>query len=328
MNTLTDKSVPDSIYIFYHANCLDGYTAAWAAHQNAYLFFPENATILYGPLQYSSSLKEDILEYLPVPEYKGNFEIYFLDFSISPEFADELSANFPNLSKLVILDHHESARREWEGKEPNPKHTVIFNNNWSGAALSYLYFSGEEIPEDYTNKIYIPQIVKYVQDWDLWKFRHGDATRNVNKWLGTIARTFADWSFADRRLNDDLVTAMAIGAGINHYAKNIRTSLIKQSLTPCNIFHPSGGVAVNAPHAFASDLGHEILEKFPEYPYVAIWSVSTIGEVIVSLRSKGEVDVSVLAKQKGGGGHKNAAGFTMDFQTFWNELTGVQPCLI
>lgn len=39
------------------------------------------------------------------------------------------------------------------------------------------------------------------------------------------------------------------------------------------------------------------------------------GKQKVSLRSRGEVDVEKLARSHGGGGHRNAAGFTVDGTT-------------
>jgi nanoRNase/pAp phosphatase (c-di-AMP/oligoRNAs hydrolase) len=33
----------------------------------------------------------------------------------------------------------------------------------------------------------------------------------------------------------------------------------------------------------------------------------------ISLRSKKEIDVSIIAQKNGGGGHKNAAGFSTEF---------------
>ena len=41
-----------------------------------------------------------------------------------------------------------------------------------------------------------------------------------------------------------------------------------------------------------------------------LWYVDSAGKVRVSLRSEGDYDVSGIAKRYGGGGHKNAAGFT------------------
>jgi phosphoesterase RecJ-like protein len=46
-------------------------------------------------------------------------------------------------------------------------------------------------------------------------------------------------------------------------------------------------------------------------------------EYRVSMRSKGDIDIGSIAKEFGGGGHKNAAGFTIT-----GPLTTIQPMLI
>jgi len=51
--------------------------------------------------------------------------------------------------------------------------------------------------------------------------------------------------------------------------------------------------------------------------------VSADGTVRVSMRSKYDVDVRVVANEFGGGGHKNAAGFTVD-----GPLERVKPAII
>lgn len=48
-----------------------------------------------------------------------------------------------------------------------------------------------------------------------------------------------------------------------------------------------------------------------EVQAVAMFKTEQPGEVRVSLRSKGPVDVRVVAERHGGGGHRNAAGFTL-----------------
>ena len=48
-----------------------------------------------------------------------------------------------------------------------------------------------------------------------------------------------------------------------------------------------------------------------EIQAVIFFKVSSSGEVRVSMRSKYDVDVRLVANEFGGGGHKNAAGFTM-----------------
>ena len=44
-------------------------------------------------------------------------------------------------------------------------------------------------------------------------------------------------------------------------------------------------------------------------------SIDKDGQCKCSLRSNGDYDVSAIAKAFGGGGHRNAAGFTTDIQT-------------
>ena len=64
---------------------------------------------------------------------------------------------------------------------------------------------------------------------------------------------------------------------------------------------------VNAPYIFASELAGALAEG---HPFAATYYFNGKEEVW-SLRSRGEsgIDVSEIAQQYGGGGHKNAAGF-------------------
>jgi len=51
------------------------------------------------------------------------------------------------------------------------------------------------------------------------------------------------------------------------------------------------------------------LEMTPSAPFSVGWFVRSDGLFQYSLRSRGDFDVSELAKLWGGGGHKAAAGF-------------------
>ena len=78
------------------------------------------------------------------------------------------------------------------------------------------------------------------------------------------------------------------------------------------------GLAANAPAFLASDLGHELANKSGTFGLV--WSMAGDGQVHCSLRSNGEYDVSAIAKVFGGGGHRNAAGFSTDIDTLVSWL--------
>jgi phosphoesterase RecJ-like protein len=60
-----------------------------------------------------------------------------------------------------------------------------------------------------------------------------------------------------------------------------------------------------------------------EIQAVVFFKVSSTGEVRISMRSKYDVDVRLVANAYGGGGHKNAAGFTVD-----GPLDQVKPAII
>ena len=66
---------------------------------------------------------------------------------------------------------------------------------------------------------------------------------------------------------------------------------------------------VNCPNDLRSEVGHELLSRHPEAPFVAMWSVDRNGFQGWSLRSRGLFDVSELAVTLGGGGHPASAGF-------------------
>jgi len=61
-----------------------------------------------------------------------------------------------------------------------------------------------------------------------------------------------------------------------------------------------------------SEVGNHLCEKFPEAAFSVSYCDRADGKRSYSLRSIGEFDVSAIAKQFGGGGHRNAAGFTRD----------------
>ncbi|HXW07049.1 MAG TPA: bifunctional oligoribonuclease/PAP phosphatase NrnA [Vicinamibacterales bacterium] len=60
-----------------------------------------------------------------------------------------------------------------------------------------------------------------------------------------------------------------------------------------------------------------------EIAAVVFFKVSSSGEVRVSMRSKYDVDVRVVANEFGGGGHRNAAGFTVS-----GRLDDVRPRIL
>jgi oligoribonuclease NrnB/cAMP/cGMP phosphodiesterase (DHH superfamily) len=88
--------------VIYHANCTDGFGAAFAA----WCKLGDDAE--YLPMHYSDDPLKDIT-------YEGR-DVYILDFSVPRE---DMVRLLDRASKVVWLDHHASVMREWgEGAWP------------------------------------------------------------------------------------------------------------------------------------------------------------------------------------------------------------------
>ena len=81
------------------------------------------------------------------------------------------------------------------------------------------------------------------------------------------------------------------------------------------------GLAINANALFASELGNRLAEESGTFGLV--WELVSGGEVKVSLRATGRVDVAAIAAGYGGGGHPNAAGFRMPLARFSGEILDI-----
>lgn len=262
--------------VYYHKGCPDGFGAAWSA---------------WKKLGYSA-------EYIPIshsckiPDYNQT-QIYFLDICPSQKDLDRLQEK----NRVVILDHHKSA----ENIICNCKE-YIFDNNRSGAGISWDYFCGNKKR---------PTLIDIIEDRDLWKWTI-EGSREVLMLLDSIPRTFETWSdFADKiectneNMSWGYERAFSSGSNILEYQK----SLVKISCSKAYGGKILGQRAkfVNS-NVLQSFIGNELLLN--DSVELAAVYYKKENNFIFSLRSKkGGVDCSEIAKKFGGGGHHCAAGF-------------------
>lgn len=263
--------------IIYHANCLDGFGAAYAA----YAYF---------------SLKNIEAEYCAAshgdepPDCEGR-EVYIVDFSYK---RDVLKAICTVASKVTILDHHVTAQEELEGLEQEHANlTVVFDMEKSGAVLSWEHF----------HQTAVPRLLAHVQDRDLWRFAI-EGTDEINTALISYPFTFEFWEQLATS-EERLAELRAEGVTLNRY----RRQIIEQYKSRAFIGRLAGYEVpmVNAPHVIISELLGELAM---EYPFAAGYQDKG-SKRSWSLRSRrdGGEDVAKIAEHFGGGGHRNAAGF-------------------
>ena len=319
--------------VIFHANCADGFAAAFAT----WLVLGDEAE--YVPMQYG---KIDF-------DFEGGFfnlgsneadnpctfiagrDVYILDFSFPRPIMDAI---FRNAKKVVWLDHHKTAFEMWCGGIPedgyytcsiggvNQNHFIRLHNEKSGAVLAWEYFHpGTEVP----------LFIKHIDDYDRWVFAI-EGTKEFNKalWSNT-PWSFNGWKNAFLNAPGSDFPYLNIGvfytegaAILRAHNQNVQT-VVKGAARKCTLWVTDPayrvidhGLAANCPPHLTSDVGHELASQSETFGL--LWYIDKDHACRCSLRSNGDYDVSAIAKAFGGGGHKNAAGFTIDIQTLLGWL--------
>ena len=231
--------------------------------------------------------------------------VILLDFYYNEEIMNE----FKNYTKFIWIDHHKTARElsMWNKKSVKGKR----NSRKAACELTWDYFNlGKECP----------YAIRLVGDRDLWKFKYGDDTKKLQCYLETLDMNdeidieLIDEMLMGNKKRKEFNEYLQAGAYIQYY-KDAQVKRIYDTgqvdgklskLIGYKTFICFTPVLVNevADYAFKQDKDIEIAE------IVMYKANEDETKGIVELRSRGNVDVSEIAKQNGGGGHHNAAGFT------------------
>jgi oligoribonuclease NrnB/cAMP/cGMP phosphodiesterase (DHH superfamily) len=268
----------DTTMVLYHADCPDGFGAAWAASKA----LGRCSGVIYVPVQYGQPYP---------PEIDGGISrLYILDFSYPRATMGRLA----NAAKeIVCLDHHKTAEAELAGL-PYAK----FDMDKSGAVLAWEYFHpGDDLP----------LLLSFVEDRDLWRWGLPES-REFSAALSVYPRDFNAWDDLDRSLDklDGMEKFLAVGRAILSHQDHLVERLASKA-------HMAdvGGYRVPTVNSslFQSELGDRMCRDHPDAPFAAVFFSTGPDEEVWSLRSRNGFDVSAVAKSLGGGGHAAAAGF-------------------
>lgn len=306
----------------YHGNCADGFTAAWAVWKRFGDTFEYHAGV-YGQ---------------PAPDTTAR-DVVLVDFSYKREVMLQLAKR---ANGVLVLDHHKSAAEDlwpdggiiaafggegskyegepsWErfleniGQDafegcPSGRIYTVFDMERSGAGIAWDFFHpGTERP----------RLVRYVEDRDLWRFQLHNS-RDINAYVFAHVYDFAAWDALANEVEQDPDGAHRAGAAIEKKHHKDVAELVGALRSEMVIGGHWVPVA-NLPYTLTSDAGHLMCKPYPSAnlqgeivtPNFAACYWDTPKGRVFSLRSVGEFDVSAIAAGYGGGGHKNASGFTL-----------------
>jgi oligoribonuclease NrnB/cAMP/cGMP phosphodiesterase (DHH superfamily) len=277
--------------IIYHNNCPDGFTAAYIAKKR----YPQ-----------AQLMPRDHGLAPPYEEVIGK-DVLVVDFSWRTK--DQNRQMSSSAKSFQILDHHKTAQAELSG-EPY----AVFDMNRSGAGLAWDYLFGKDSNLPYSHFIHgqsyfgmeRPWWVDYVEDRDLWRFRLPNS-KEINAFIMTFPYTIDGWN---DMANFSVDQAAEAGKGmllqINHYVSEaVKQAQYSTWITAGKSYTTA---VLNVPYLNCSEIGNVLSESAD---VSVTWFERGDGMIQFSLRSKGEIDVSEIAKQYNGGGHKNAAGFQL-----------------
>jgi hypothetical protein len=210
--------------------------------------------------------------------------------------------------RLVVLDHHVSAFERYRAdpsiadRIARNGHHVVFDLSRSGAVLAWQHLHPDRA---------VPALLAYVEDQDLWRFAL-PGSREVNAALGSHLRSFDVWG----RLAATPAEALAAEGRPILRAQRMEVDRALAAAHPVRV----GALRLEAVNARTqrAEIGHELAERRAFGTPAGVVYRLTGEQVHVSLYSVADFDVSRVAGEYGGGGHRNAAGFTISLRE-WSE---------
>ena len=143
--------------VLYHAECTDGFGAAWAIWKR----FP-NARFV--PVKHG----------YPPPSDLKDHRVVIVDFTYARPILETMAAE---TKELLVLDHHITAEKALEGLP-----FAYFDQAKSGAVLSWEWAHGSAAP----------WLLQYIQDKDLWTWAL-PGSREINAALASYPFDFNLW---------------------------------------------------------------------------------------------------------------------------------------
>lgn len=261
----------------YHANCADGFGAAWVVRR---ALGDDNVEFFAG-------------KYGTLPPDCAGRDVIIVDFSYKRDVMVKLAEE---AKSVLVIDHHKTAADSLTDLPDNVY--CYFDMDHSGAMLAWMYYFPDQEP---------PSLLKHIEDRDLWHFKL-PGTRQIQASLFSHPYDFAVW--------DSLMLNTGVGI-LQHEGEVLERKHfkdIKELLQVTTRMMVIGGHEVevaNLPYTMSSDAGHILAQT---NPFGACYYDTSTGREF-SLRSTDEkVDVSQIALMYGGGGHRNAAGFKVSFE--------------
>ena len=289
-----DQAIMKDATVIYHADCPDGFGAAYAAWRAL----------------------RDRADYLPckhgeAPPPVAGRDVFILDFAFDPDVMEQLRTE---ARSVTLLDHHRTAHDKLQCLQCGPGFRLLFDMERSGARMAWDHFHPDEP---------VPHLISRIEDRDLWRWQFGD-TRPFLAALDALPMDFDAWAQFHEATEDEAQRMQIVARGqavverFNQQVSDLADGAFEIGFMGHRIY------AVNAPAEFTSDVGNLLAERSGTFGLV--FRVDGPNAVKVGLRALRSFDASALALAFGGGGHPQACAFKLKVAQLPQLLDGtLQP---
>lgn len=282
--------------VIYHDKCPDGKAGAWP-------FWRENQ------IRGKCTLNLYGFSHGQTPPNVDGQIVLIVDFCFPRHIIEEMART---AKKIIILDHHESSQKELTGTLPSNVEAV-FDMERSGAQIAWDYvYPGQPRP----------WFVEVIADRDLWTWKVPNS-KELGKSLSS--KGYYTWEkmeemflysseyTAEFKTNMTKSGALYIEQEEREISSICSKSILSEFVTPNGEKYIVK--IVGCPSNYRSEVGNRLCERSTDIDFSVLWQYDfLLDEWWVSCRgskSKG-INLANLTKQfHRGGGHPNAAGFTI-----------------
>ena len=276
-----------------HGDCPDG--SACAAF--AKILVP-NVTIIFG---IHKIINDQVMNAISLVEEGG--VLWIADIVCDKDYLSMACNALKNKNaSLGIYEHHET--RSWLQKFAAPtemQSEIIFDNSRCGSKIFYdSYVTTNDSLSKYAD------FSKVINDRDLW-INH--EVRGIQ--LAKLHQIYGDEKFVARFLKNPIVQFTSDEKVLLNFVYEQEKKRIDSALNRMKIKTDENGFIYSVVYetSDSSDLLNAAIEKFNlEYAIML-----DLNKGKGSIRGKGNMDCSIYAQNKGGGGHKRASGFPIEF---------------
>lgn len=284
---------------------------------------------------------------ITLPEINTNETVYIVDLALDANIMKLIMHCVDNEANVIHIDHHESTQKYMEKASPTAKAyldaiTHFYENGISASLMTYAYscFTDEMkrnpenvsfydanecrdlFIEDMPYPYSIPLAVRYINDYDIWKFDLKETLEFHEGFYSSPWRT-KPWDDGWKRLfmseNALVPPIIESGTAIVKHTEKRYESIRKNAFVHLDS-EGNECICINTDSTDSKVFG----DLLQHYDYGCLFKFD--GKVWHnSLRSSDEgINVADIAEKHGGGGHAHAAGFQSD-ECIWIQKFTTTP---